>query len=601
MAKIKNGSEFSLEAAVDKVLGTGFGVLSNEAVRKAAEAGDESAMYEMADRCGSSSILVNESCEIYNPEESYEWRKKLTLLRKQEADSGDLSAMYSLVYDMKWGDDFYCKDVISGIPYPETSDDFDEWGCDDLYEKRWKKLNEQTNAWLNAMFEGYGKLAEEGDADALAILGVLYHNSDRDPIHALHLWEKAAESGNVSAMLDLYKQYDFKGDKVKSKYWEQKRNEALAKQSAAAKEVDYSKDERVIAEIARLADGGDHRAQHYMGNNSDDEATAFAWFKKAAEQGNNAAMCRVSKCYAEGSGVEQSEPESVYWLKKSAEQGNSWAEIPLWPIRIIECLRDITDPATHVQTVKALRQKWHIEYIKGQITDESEAEGWNASKGKNYVDNINAAFELLQELYAKVEQGDENALYILALYQEEYGMDFDSIPPEQPIKMGTYVKERAEVNNFGEMIKVIYHDDVPVGSGYVNLITDDGIHCPDGSPFGEMIVDDPIVEIARKAKVLYESEDYKGFLDLVNAEMFEAERTLEQRCTFLNTRISEESCCMFDLLREAALAFGDESLNMAVTWAASTEYKQSDDWDGELEEPMIQLRDDVDIAVRGPK
>ena len=67
-----------------------------------------------------------------------------------------------------------------------------------------------------------------------------------------------------------------------------------------------------------------------MGQGSPEDAQqSFAWFHKAAEQGNANAQAEVGWAYRNGQGVEQDESQSVMWFLKSAEQGNSSAQYGL--------------------------------------------------------------------------------------------------------------------------------------------------------------------------------------------------------------------------------------------------------------------------------
>jgi TPR repeat protein len=52
------------------------------------------------------------------------------------------------------------------------------------------------------------------------------------------------------------------------------------------------------------------------------EATAFAWVLKAAEQGNAAGQAQLGKLYLAGRGVERDYGSAFKWAQKAAEQGN---------------------------------------------------------------------------------------------------------------------------------------------------------------------------------------------------------------------------------------------------------------------------------------
>ena len=56
------------------------------------------------------------------------------------------------------------------------------------------------------------------------------------------------------------------------------------------------------------------------------QAWAFKWFLKAADQGHAAAQYKVACAYEEGRGVDKDYAESLKWCRKAAEQGHRWAQ-----------------------------------------------------------------------------------------------------------------------------------------------------------------------------------------------------------------------------------------------------------------------------------
>ena len=51
-----------------------------------------------------------------------------------------------------------------------------------------------------------------------------------------------------------------------------------------------------------------------------DDATAFKWYLKSAEQGETAAMMKLSRAYRDGIGVERDDHEADRWLEKGSSQ-----------------------------------------------------------------------------------------------------------------------------------------------------------------------------------------------------------------------------------------------------------------------------------------
>ena len=60
-----------------------------------------------------------------------------------------------------------------------------------------------------------------------------------------------------------------------------------------------------------------------------DYRTAFAGFKRLAEQGNASAQFGLGLMYADGQGVPKDERQAVVWYRKAAEQGDAMAQVNL--------------------------------------------------------------------------------------------------------------------------------------------------------------------------------------------------------------------------------------------------------------------------------
>ncbi len=56
-----------------------------------------------------------------------------------------------------------------------------------------------------------------------------------------------------------------------------------------------------------------------------DYQQAFAWYQKAAEQGNAGAQNNLGLMYYNGKGVEQDYIKALEWYQKAAEQGDAKA------------------------------------------------------------------------------------------------------------------------------------------------------------------------------------------------------------------------------------------------------------------------------------
>ena len=167
--------------------------------------------------------------------------------------------------------------------------------------------------YATAMRE-FRPLAEQGDAAAQTVLGLMYANGEgipEDYIQAAYWWRKAAEQGDATAQFNLGVMYaNGKGvpeDAVQAVYWYRK-----------------------------AAEQGDATAQNNLGamyadgeGVPEDAVQAVYWYRKAAEQGEANAQLNLGFMYANGEGVPENYVQAVRWFRKAAEQGNATAQIGL--------------------------------------------------------------------------------------------------------------------------------------------------------------------------------------------------------------------------------------------------------------------------------
>ena len=107
----------------------------------------------------------------------------------------------------------------------------------------------------------------------------------------------------------------------------------LEEGNAAYLEKEYAK----AAELWRpLAEKGDATAQYYLGTLfaegkgvTQNDATAFMWFQRAANQGNAAAQYNVGASFAEGTGIAKSDTDAAKWFRRAADQGMAFAQLNL--------------------------------------------------------------------------------------------------------------------------------------------------------------------------------------------------------------------------------------------------------------------------------
>ena len=113
-----------------------------------------------------------------------------------------------------------------------------------------------------------------------------------------------------------------------------KSNELLKKALGYYNDGNYGSAVSCFKEALQLTD--DVEAQfrlghcYYLGEGtSKDNAEAFEWFKKAAEQGHLEAQYRLGACYFKGEGVVRDYGKAMEWYTKAAEQGHLDAQCEL--------------------------------------------------------------------------------------------------------------------------------------------------------------------------------------------------------------------------------------------------------------------------------
>ncbi len=153
----------------------------------------------------------------------------------------------------------------------------------------------------------YRKAAEQGDAKAQSVLGVMYYNGQgvpQDYKEALKWYRKAAEQGNALAQNNLGVMYYF-GQGVPQNYKEAEKW------------------------CRKAAEQGDAKAQSVLGvmyyngqGVPQDYKEALKWYRKAAEQGNALAQNNLGVMYDNGKGVLQDYVKAYAWWNLAAAKGH---------------------------------------------------------------------------------------------------------------------------------------------------------------------------------------------------------------------------------------------------------------------------------------
>ena len=198
--------------------------------------------------------------------------------------------------------------------------------------------------------EWYQKAAEAGDTTAMVNLGVSYKTGDgvdKDPAKAIEWYQEAAEAGDTTAMRFLgvsYKTGDgVDKDPAKAIEWYQKAAEAGDTTAMVNLGVSYKTGDGVDKDPAKAiewyqkaAEAGDTTAMVNLGvsyMNGDgvdkDPAKAIEWYQKAAEAGDTTAMVNLGVSYMNGDGVDKDPAKAIEWYQKAAEAGDTTAMVNL--------------------------------------------------------------------------------------------------------------------------------------------------------------------------------------------------------------------------------------------------------------------------------
>ena len=159
------------------------------------------------------------------------------------------------------------------------------------------------------------KKAEQGDAQAQFILGVLYDSGEgvaQDHAEAAKWFRLAAEQGLAQAQLSLGFLYYYGGEGVAQDHAEAIKWLRLAAEQGLA---------RAQFNLSILYYGGEGVAQ--------DHAEAIKWLRLAAEQGLAQAQFNLGSLYYNGKRVAQDHAEAAKWFRLAAEQGLAQAQFNL--------------------------------------------------------------------------------------------------------------------------------------------------------------------------------------------------------------------------------------------------------------------------------
>ena len=304
-----------------------------EKIRLDAEQGDPNAQRKLG------YIFLKGKGVQRDEEKARQWLKKA-------ADQGDQRAADALSFLATLDDkvDEISESITTALTKRETMRQQFDFKLDEEYRKGDGRRRGKSDIW-------YKRAAEEGDAEAQHVLGVMYGNGEgvsQDYVTARGWLEKSAAQGNAGAQYALGIMHE-NGHGVTQDYGAAR---TWYEQSAAqgnpgaqyALGVMYAVGRGVVTQnysqarewFEESAERGDSDAQHALGimhesgyGVAPDYAAARTWYEKSASQGNAAAQYALGIMHQEGLGVTRDYAVALAWLDKSAAQGDGKAQYAL--------------------------------------------------------------------------------------------------------------------------------------------------------------------------------------------------------------------------------------------------------------------------------
>ena len=199
----------------------------------------------------------------------------------------------------------YAKTIDILSPLAENGEPVALWRLGLMYV-RGEGVIADTKRGFDLIF----RASEFNNPTALGFLASAY--GDRDPAQAYGLWLRAAQAGDALAQYNVatYLQHSIGGVK---------RNDAEAfSWYRKAAEQGHTEAEFALAQAYRSGTG-----------TSMDYPEALRWYKAAAERGLANAQERIAYMYMMGQGVTQDYSEASKWQLRAAERGLALAQLQL--------------------------------------------------------------------------------------------------------------------------------------------------------------------------------------------------------------------------------------------------------------------------------
>lgn len=295
---------------------------------------------------GFSNKRQSTEADVLKPSDDLDYEELTTKQLTNLANVGDAVAQSHLGLRYQCGGDDVNQDNSKAIYWFEQAAKQDNADAYIFLARIYSDLDfdgfdqEKSDSLYKKAAELYQKMAEDGDMYAQGMLANLYSdgngvNEDQDV--AAFWYERAAEQGEEFAQFKIGSCYE-NGEGVEQNYetavkWyklsaEQGNSDAqfslgLCYKNGNGVEKNLDKAEYWLTQSAEQdnAEGQGFLALFYYGGESEDHDKAFYWALKAAKQGNPYAQLLVSKCYANGYGVEKNEESARFWRNLADENG----------------------------------------------------------------------------------------------------------------------------------------------------------------------------------------------------------------------------------------------------------------------------------------
>ena len=295
---------------------------------------------------------------------------------------------------------------------------------------------------LGQAVEWFEKAASQDCADALFILGKYYYEGsalEQDYAKAFEMFERAAELGNAQAQCELGWMY-LEGRSPESGDSQPELTDMSAEEFNSIDWAAWNQnDAKAFEWFERAAEQGYAEAQYitgalYSGTGrgvKGDNAKALEWYEKAAQQGYIPAQ------YSLGSRLKRSDfDQAIQWYERAAEQDNAFAQLDLG---LIYLEGDGTDPDYVKAALWLIRAASHEpdDYITRYLLATFDRETL-IERGQDYIGlaeqgaadalfNLTNHTELFEAYLLAAENGDAEAQYNVGVcYSNGYGVEQDA-------------------------------------------------------------------------------------------------------------------------------------------------------------------------------